>query len=70
MVTSRLDSTQPNAGISYELDSIGAVVIGGTSLSGGKGSIMGTVQVALIIGVLNNSSTDEHLLSNAHPAHH
>ncbi len=54
IVTSRLDSAQPNAGIGFELDSIAAVVIGGTSLSGGKGSIMGTVQGALIIGVLNN----------------
>ncbi|MCF2519585.1 ABC transporter permease [Dyadobacter sp. CY351] len=54
MVTSRLDSAQPNAGISYELDSIAAVVIGGTSLSGGRGSILGTVQGAIIIGVLNN----------------
>ena len=54
LVTARLDSAQPNAGISYELDSIAAVVIGGTSLSGGRGSIIGTVQGAIIIGVLNN----------------
>lgn len=54
IVTARLDSAQPNAGISYELDSIAAVVIGGTSLSGGTGSVIGTVQGALIIGVLNN----------------
>lgn len=54
MVTARLDSAQPNAGISYELDSIAAVVIGGTSLSGGRGSVLGTVQGAIIIGVLNN----------------
>lgn len=54
MVTSRLDSAQPNAGISYELDSIAAVVIGGTSLNGGRGTIMGTVLGAIIIGVLNN----------------
>ncbi|HEY8784735.1 MAG TPA: ribose ABC transporter permease [Mucilaginibacter sp.] len=54
IVTSRLDSAQPNAGISYELDSIAAVVIGGTSLSGGRGTIMGTVLGAIIIGVLNN----------------
>jgi ribose transport system permease protein len=54
IVTSRLDSAQPNAGISYELDAIAAVVIGGTSLSGGRGSILGTVQGAIIIGVLNN----------------
>lgn len=54
IVTSRLDSAQPNAGVTYELDAIAAVVIGGTSLSGGKGSIMGTVLGAVIIGVLNN----------------
>ena len=54
IVTARLDSAQPNAGTGYELDSIAAVVIGGTSLNGGKGSIWGTVIGALIIGVLNN----------------
>lgn len=54
MVTSRLDSAQPNAGTGYELDAIAAVVIGGTSLSGGKGSIGGRVMGAVIIGVLNN----------------
>jgi ribose transport system permease protein len=54
IVTSRLDSAQPNAGISYELDAIAAVVIGGTSLNGGRGSIWGTVIGAIIIGVLNN----------------
>ncbi|WP_245562138.1 ABC transporter permease [Niabella aurantiaca] len=54
IVTSRLDSAQPNAGTSYELDAIAAVVIGGTSLSGGRGSIWGTVMGAIIIGVLNN----------------
>jgi ribose transport system permease protein len=54
IVTSRLDSAQPNAGLGYELDSIAAVVIGGTSLSGGRGSILGTVLGCLIIGVLNN----------------
>jgi ribose transport system permease protein len=54
IVTARLDSAQPNAGASYELDAIAAVVIGGTSLNGGKGSIWGTVLGAIIIGVLNN----------------
>ncbi len=54
MVTARLDSAQPNAGTGYELDAIAAVVIGGTSLSGGRGSIWGTVLGAIIIGVLNN----------------
>lgn len=54
IVTARLDSAQPNAGGSYELDAIAAVVIGGTSLSGGRGSVWGTVLGAIIIGVLNN----------------
>ena len=54
LVSSRLNSAQPNAGTSYELDSIAAVVIGGTSLSGGVGTIGGTVIGAVIIGVLNN----------------
>lgn len=54
LVTSRLDAAQPNAGTGYELDSIAAVVIGGTSLTGGRGSIGGTVLGAIIIGVLNN----------------
>ncbi len=52
--TGRLNSADPNAGISYELDSIAAVVIGGTSLSGGRGSITGTAIGCLIIGVLNS----------------
>lgn len=54
LLTARLDSATPNAGIGYELDSIAAVVIGGTSLSGGRGSVLGTVLGCLIIGVLNN----------------
>lgn len=54
IMTSRLDSAQPNAGTGYELDSIAAVVIGGTSLSGGRGTIWGTVIGCLIIGVLNS----------------
>lgn len=54
IVTSRLDAAQPNAGTGYELDSIAAVVIGGTSLLGGRGTVPGTVLGAVIIGVLNN----------------
>ena len=50
----RLDSAQPQAGIGFELDAIAAVVIGGTSLSGGQGGIIGTVLGALIMGVLRN----------------
>lgn len=54
ILTARLDAADPKAGLGYELDSIAAVVIGGTSLSGGRGSILGTVLGCLIIGVLNN----------------
>lgn len=54
IVTSKLDSATPVAGEGYELDSIAAVVIGGTSLSGGRGSVLGTVLGVLIIGVLNS----------------
>lgn len=54
ILTSRLNSAQPTAGESYELDAIAAVVLGGTSLNGGKGWIFGTLIGALIIGVLNN----------------
>src|SRR5579871_3193353 len=54
ILTARLDAADPKAGLGYELDSIAAVVIGGTSLSGGRGSILGTVLGCLIIGILNN----------------
>lgn len=55
IVTARLSSAQPTAGVTYELDAIAAVVVGGTSLMGGKGRIMGTLIGALIIGFLNNA---------------
>ncbi|GIU27758.1 ribose ABC transporter permease [Shewanella schlegeliana] len=55
IVTARLSSAQPTAGMGYELDAIAAVVLGGTSLMGGKGRIMGTLIGALIIGFLNNA---------------
>jgi ribose transport system permease protein len=54
MISARLGSAQPGTGAGYELQAIAAVVIGGTSLSGGKGSIVGTIIGALIISVLNN----------------
>ena len=47
-------SAQPTAGTGYELDAIAAVVLGGTSLAGGKGRIVGTLIGALILGFLNN----------------
>ncbi|MFD6440849.1 ABC transporter permease [Peribacillus sp. NPDC060186] len=54
ILTSRLNSAQPTAGQSYEMDAIAAVVLGGTSLSGGKGRLFGTLVGVLIIGTLNN----------------
>lgn len=55
MLSSRLNSISPSdAGVLYELDAIAAVVIGGTSLAGGRGSIWGTVIGALILGIINN----------------
>ncbi len=54
ILTARLNSAQPIAGIMYELDAIAATVIGGTSLMGGEGTIIGTLIGALIMGVLRN----------------
>ncbi len=55
LLSSRLNSVSPgDAGIFYELDAIAAVVIGGTPLSGGKGTIWGTVIGAIILGIINN----------------
>ncbi|WP_432719464.1 ribose ABC transporter permease [Jeongeupia wiesaeckerbachi] len=54
ILTSRLNSAQPTAGAGYELDAIAAVVIGGTSLAGGRGWIVGTLIGAVLLGVLNN----------------
>ena len=54
ILTSRVLSSQPNAGIGYESDAIAAAIIGGTSPSGGSGTILGTVIGALTIAVLKN----------------
>jgi ribose transport system permease protein len=54
LMAARLNSAQPALGVGYELEAIAAVVIGGTSLSGGKGTILGTVIGALIMSVLTN----------------
>jgi inositol transport system permease protein len=54
VLSSRIGSGQPGLGLGYELDAIASAVIGGTSLSGGIGTIWGTIVGALIIGVLNN----------------
>lgn len=54
VLTSRLLSAQPTAGVGYELDAIAAVILGGTSLAGGEGGLGGTIIGAIIIGVLAN----------------
>ena len=54
VIASRLNSAQPALGLGYELEAIAAVVIGGTSLSGGRGTILGTLIGALIMAVLAN----------------
>lgn len=54
LIAARLNSAQPSLGLGYELDAIAAAVIGGTSLNGGEGSIMGTVIGAFIISTLTN----------------
>ncbi|MDX9753370.1 MAG: ABC transporter permease, partial [bacterium] len=65
LLTSRLFIGDPNAGEGYELNAIAAVIIGGTSLFGGKGTVLGTLFGALIIGVLQNGldllSVNDHL---------
>lgn len=54
IMISRVDSAQPTLGEGYELDAIAAVALGGTSMSGGRGKIVGTIAGVLIIAVLNN----------------
>ncbi len=54
LLASRVNSGQPNAGLMYELDVIAAVVVGGTSLFGGRGTVIGTLIGSLLIGVLRN----------------
>src|SRR6185295_3325968 len=54
LLTARLNTAQPIAGIMYELDAIAATVIGGTSLTGGEGGVGGTLIGALTMGVLRN----------------
>jgi len=54
VLTGRLMSGQPNAGIGFELDAIAAVVLGGTAIAGGRGSILGTLIGAMLLAILNN----------------
>ncbi|WP_019997605.1 ABC transporter permease [Aureimonas ureilytica] len=54
ILTGRLMSGQPNAGVGFELDAIAAVVLGGTAIAGGRGLILGTLIGAVLLGILNN----------------
>jgi len=54
IITGRLNSGNPNAGNNFDMDSIAAVIVGGTALSGGSGTIIGTVLGALLMGVIRN----------------
>lgn len=54
LLTSRLEAAMPEAGLGYELDVIAAVIIGGTSLSGGRANLLGTVVGAMVMGVVRN----------------
>jgi ribose transport system permease protein len=64
VLTSRLDAAQVQGGLGYEMDAIAAVVIGGTSLSGGRGSIIGTLAGAILMGVLRNGLNLMNVSSN------
>ena len=56
MLAGRLDSSSATgAGLSYELDAIAAVIIGGTSMSGGKASVWGTLAGIFILGIISNA---------------
>ncbi len=57
LLMSRLNSGVPSAGLSYEMDAITAVVVGGTSMSGGSGTLFGTIVGAIIVGIINNVQT-------------
>lgn len=54
LLTARINTGQPNAGLGFELDAIAAVIIGGTSTKGGKGTMLGTFLGVLFLGVINN----------------
>ncbi len=63
IVTSQLVASHPSTGESWELNAIAAVVLGGTSLAGGRGTILGTIVGAFVIGVLRNGMILEGLSS-------
>lgn len=57
LLMARLNSGVPGAGVSYEMDAITGVIVGGTSMSGGSGTLFGTIVGAVIVGIINNVQT-------------
>lgn len=57
LLMSRLNSGVPGAGLSYEMDAITGVIVGGTSMAGGSGTLFGTIVGAIIVGIINNVQT-------------
>ena len=57
LLMARLNSGVPGAGLTYEMDAITAVIVGGTSMSGGSGTLFGTIVGAVIVGIINNVQT-------------
>jgi ribose/xylose/arabinose/galactoside ABC-type transport system permease subunit len=57
MYVARTGNAQPSAALGYELDVITAVILGGTSLAGGRGTLAGTLVALLVIGIINNGLT-------------
>ena len=57
IITGRLNAGNPNAGVNYDMNSIGAVIIGGTAISGGAGTVFGSILGAVLLGVIRNALT-------------
>lgn len=57
IITGRLNAGNPNAGLNYDMNTIGAVIIGGTAISGGSGTVLGSILGALLLGVIRNALT-------------
>lgn len=57
IITGRLNAGNPNAGLNYDMNTMGAVIIGGTAISGGSGTVLGSILGALLLGVIRNALT-------------
>ena len=57
IITGRLNAGNPNAGVNYDMNTIGSVIIGGTAISGGSGTVIGSILGAVLLGVIRNALT-------------